>query len=183
MFAFLICYYSLFNKIYYGFKSDNIIFGDNMDDVEDWKGINGQIVTFKNEVEKAQKITFIGSPGVCTPFAELLAYSIRDKESHFIPLLDIGDCHEFESKSYGMALKDEVSNPKGSDVVVLLGGLSMPKYDLSTDDLNDLIKGILKNNGKIIGVCFMDMFTKANWIDKVDFDCVIDGTLIGVVKK
>ena len=154
-----------------------------MEDVEDWKGINGQLVTFKNEVEKAQKITFIGSPGVCTPFAELLAYAISDKESHFIPLLDIGDCHEFESKSYGMVLKDEVSNPKDSDVVVLLGGLSMPKYDLNTDDLNDLINEIIKNNGKIIGVCFMDMFTKANWLDKVNFDCVIDGTLIGVVKK
>ena len=157
--------------------------GDNMKDVEDWKGINGQLVSFKNEVEDAQKITFIGSPGVCTPFAELLAYAVRDKESHFIPLLDADDCHEFESKSYGMVLKDEVSNPEGSDVVVLLGGLSMPKYDLNTGDLNALIKDILKSGGKIIGVCFMDMFTKANWLDKVDFDCIIDGTLTGVVNK
>ena len=154
-----------------------------MEDVDSFKGLNGNIVAFKNEVEGLDKITFIGVPGVCTPFAELLAYAIRDKESHFIPLLDIGDCHEFESKSYGMVLKDEVSNPKDSDVVVLLGGLSMPKYDLNTDDLNDLINEIIKNNGKIIGVCFMDMFTKANWLDKVNFDCVIDGTLIGVVKK
>lgn len=154
-----------------------------MKNVKDWKGINGQLLAFKNEVENAQKITFIGSPGVCTPFAELLAYAVRDKESHFIPLLDIGDCHEFESKSYGMVLKDEVSNPKDSDVVVLLGGLSMPKYDLNTDDLNDLINEIIKNDGKIIGVCFMDMFTKANWLDKVNFDSIIDGTLTGVVKK
>lgn len=154
-----------------------------MKNVKDWKGINGQLLAFKNEVENAQKITFIGSPGVCTPFAELLAYAVRDKESHFIPLLDIGDCHEFESKSYGMVLKYEVSNPKDSDVVVLLGGLSMPKYDLNTDDLNDLINEIIKNDGKIIGVCFMDMFTKANWLDKVNFDSIIDGTLTGVVKK
>lgn len=154
-----------------------------MKNVKDWKGINGQLLAFKNEVENAQKITFIGSPGVCTPFAELLAYAVRDKESHFIPLLDIGDCHEFESKSYGMVLKDEVSNPKDSDVVVLLGGLSMPKYDLNTDNLNDLINEIIKNDGKIIGVCFMDMFTKANWLDKVNFDSIIDGTLTGVVKK
>jgi hypothetical protein len=154
-----------------------------MKNVKDWKGINGQLLAFKNEVENAQKITFIGSPGVCTPFAELLAYAVRDKESHFIPLLDIGDCHEFESKSYGMVLKYEVSNPKDSDVVVLLGGLSMPKYDLNTDNLNDLINEIIKNDGKIIGVCFMDMFTKANWLDKVNFDSIIDGTLTGVVKK
>lgn len=154
-----------------------------MDDIYDWKGLNGQLVTFKKEVGDAQKITFIGSPGVCTPFAEFLTNVVRDRENHFIPLLDIDDCHQFEDKTYAMVLKDEVSDPYGSDVVVLLGGLSMPKYDVNTDELNKLIKEILKSDGKIIGVCFMDMFTKAEWLDKIDFDCVIDGTLIGVVKK
>lgn len=154
-----------------------------MNDIYDWKGLNGQLVTFKKEVGDASKITFIGSPGVCTPFAEFMAYAVRDKESHFIPLLDIGDCHEFELKSYGMSLKEQISNPHDSDIVVLLGGLSMPKYDVDTDELNKLIDEILKDDGQIIGVCFMDMFTKADWLDKVDFDCIIDGTLIGVVKK
>ena len=154
-----------------------------MEDVLDWKGINGQLVTFKKEVGDAQKITFVGSPGVCTPFAELLAYTVRDKESHFIPLLDIDDCHQFESKPYGMVLKDEVSNPHDSDVVVLLGGLSMPKYDVDTEEAKALFADILKENGQLIGVCFMDMFAKAGWLEKVDFDCVIDGTLTGVVKK
>lgn len=154
-----------------------------MENVKDWKGLNGQLVTFKEEVGDAEKITFIGSPGVCTPFAEFLSYAVRDRETHFIPLLDIGECHEFESKSYAMVLKDEVSDPHLSDVVVLLGGLAMPKYDIDTDELNELVHEILKEDGKIIGVCFMDMFTKANWPEKVDFDSIIDGTLIGVVKK
>ena len=91
-----------------------------MEDMYEWKGLNGQLVTFKKEVGDAEKITYIGSPGVCTPFAEFLAYSVRDKENHFIPLLDIDDCHEFESKPYAMVLKDEVSDPHDSDVVVLL---------------------------------------------------------------
>ena len=82
-----------------------------------------------------------------------------------------------------MVLNDEVSNPHDSDVVVLLGGLSMPKYDVDTEELNELIDKILKEDGRIIGVCFMDMFTKAGWLDKVDFDCIIDGTLVGAVKK
>ncbi len=154
-----------------------------MEDVNEWKGLNGQLVTFKNEVGNAKKITYIGSPSVCTPFAEFLTNVVRDKENHFIPLLDIGDCHQFESKSYAMVLNDEVSDPHGSDVVVLLGGLSMPKYDVDTDRLNALVDEILTEDGKIIGVCFMDMFTKAGWLDKVDFDCIIDGTLTGVVKK
>ena len=154
-----------------------------MEDAYEWKGLNGQLVTFKKEVGDAKKITYIGSPGVCTPFAEFLAYAVRDKENHFIPLLDIGDCHEFESKPYAMVLKDDVSDPHGSDVVVLLGGLSMPKYDVDTDEVKALVKEILKEDGQLIGVCFMDMFTKAGWLEKVDFDSVIDGTLIGVVKK
>ena len=154
-----------------------------MEDVENWKGINGQLVTFKKEVVDAEKITFVGSPGVCTPFAELLAYAVRDKETHFIPLLDIDDCHQFESRPYGMVLKDEVSNPQESDAVVLLGGLSMPKYDVDTEELKALVGSILKENGQLIGVCFMDMFTKAGWLEKIDFDCVIDGTLTGVVKR
>lgn len=154
-----------------------------MDDVYEWKGLNGQLVTFKKEVGNVEKITFIGSPGVCTPFAEFMAYAVRDKETHFIPLLDIDNCHQFESKSYAMVLNDEVSDPKNSDVVVLLGGLAMPKYDVDTDELNALIDGILKEDGRIIGVCYMDMFCKAGWSDKVNFDKIIDGTLIGVVKE
>ena len=154
-----------------------------MEDVYEWKGLNGQLVTFKKEIGDAQKITYIGSPGVCTPFAEFLTNVVRDRENHFIPLLDIDDCHQFESKSYAMVLNDEVSNPHDSDVVVLLGGLSMPKYDVDTEELNELVDEILKEDGRIIGVCFMDMFTKAGWLEKVDFDCIIDGTLVGVVKK
>ena len=154
-----------------------------MGDVNEWKGINGQLVTFKSEIGDAEKITFVGSPGVCTPFAELLAYTVRDKETHFIPLLDVDDCHQFEAKPYAMVLNDEVSNPRDSDAVVLLGGLSMPKYDVDTEDVKALVDGILKENGLLIGVCFMDMFAKAGWLEKIDFDCVIDGTLTGVVKK
>lgn len=151
--------------------------------MEDWKGINGQLVSFKKEVGDAKKITFLGSPGVCTPFAELLAYAVRDVETNFVPLLDIENCHQFEFKGYAMVLNDEVSDPHDSDVVVLLGGLSMPKYDVDTEELNNVIDEILKDEGKLIGVSFMDMFTKSGWLEKVDFDAVIDGTLTGVVKK
>ena len=154
-----------------------------MEDAYEWKGLNGQLVTFKKEVGDAQKITFVGSPGVCTPFAEFLAYSVRDKETCFIPLLDIDECHEFENKSYAMVLKDELYDPHNSDVVVLLGGLSMPKYDVDTNEMMVLVNEILKDDGKLMGVCFMNMFEKAGWLEKIDFDCVVDGTLVGVVKK
>ena len=68
------------------------------------------------------------------------------------------------------SLKSMVSDPHDSDVVVLLGGLSMPKYDVDTEELNNVIDEILKDEGKLIGVSFMDMFTKSGWLEKVDFD-------------
>jgi hypothetical protein len=154
-----------------------------MEDVDNFKGLNGNIVAFKNEVEDFEKIAFVGVPGVCTPFAELFAYAIRDKESHFISLTDINTSHKFESKAFGMHLNEDVSDPHDCDAVVLLGGLSMPKANVDTDELNALIEEILKENGKIIGVCYMDMFTKSGWLEKINFDCIVDGTLIGVVKK
>lgn len=154
-----------------------------MEDVENWRGITGQINAFKNAVGDAKKITYMGSPSVCTPFAALMAYAVRDKENHFISFIDTETSHEFELKPWGMTLTEKVSDPHDSDVVVLLGGLSMPKANIDTEKLNNVVGEILKDEGKLIGFCFMDMFTKADWLDKVDFDLIIDGTLTGVVKK
>ena len=154
-----------------------------METISEFKGLNGNIVAFKEAVGDVEKVTFLGTPGVCTPFAALFSYAIRDKESHFISGTDIEKCHQFEFKPYGMQLNEEVSDPHDSDAVVLLGGLTMPKANTDVDELNETISEILKEDGKIIGVGYMDMFTKAGWLDKVDFDCIVDGTLTGVTKK
>ena len=146
-------------------------------------GLNGLLAIFKKEVVDASKITFIGTPGLCTPFAEFMSFGVNDKETHFVPLLNLDNCHEFELKSYGMALKEEVSDPHESDVVVLLGGLAIPDYNVNIDDLNALIEDIIKKDGKIIGVCFMNMFSESGWLDNIDFDSIIDGTLIPMIKK
>ena len=154
-----------------------------MADNSDMKGLNELLAIFKREAVDASKITFIGSPGLCTPFAEFLSFGVIDKETHFIPLLDIENCHEFEMASYGLKLKEEVSDPNGSDIVVLMGGLAIPEYNVDFDELNELINRILKDDGKVIGVCFMNMFYESGWLDKIDFYCIIDGTLITMVKK
>ena len=154
-----------------------------METISEFKGLNGNIVAFKEAVGDVEKVTFLGTPGVCTPFAALFSYAIRDKESHFISGTNIDKCHQFEFKPYGMQLNEEVSDPHDSDAVILLGGLTMPKANTDVDELNETIAEILKDDGKIIGVGYMDMFTKAEWLDKVDFDCIVDGTLTGVTKK
>ena len=138
-----------------------------MKDSGDFKGLNGQIRIFKEEVKNANKITFIGAPGVCTPFAALYAYSVRDKESHYITLTDINTSRKFKLADSGMQLDDtKISNPHESDIVVLLGGLAMPKSKVDLNKLNNLIKDVLKEDGKIIGSSFMDIFTKVEWVNK-----------------
>ena len=152
-----------------------------MEKINEFKGINGNLLAFKEAVGETKKVTFVGTPGVCTPFAELFAYVIRDKESVFIPLTDTTSAKKIEFAPQGMQLS-EPANPH-ADVVALLGGLSMPKSNVTTEDVNEMISQILKKDGKIIRLSYMGMFKEAGWLDKVDFDCIINGTLTGSVLK
>lgn len=63
-------------------------------------------------------------------------------------------------------------NPK---VLVILGGLSMPYVPVTKEQVKGLIGKY--ENVIVIGVCFMSMFEKAGWLDTVQFDLLIDGTL------
>ena len=47
-----------------------------METISEFKGLNGNIVAFKEAVGDVEKVTFLGTPGVCTPFAAL--FSQRD---------------------------------------------------------------------------------------------------------
>lgn len=152
-----------------------------MKKISEFKGLNGNIVAFKEQVSEAETITFVGAPGVCTPFAELFAYAVRDKKSCFITLTDVNSARSFELTPQGMQLAGP-ADPH-ADVVALLGGLVMPKVNVNIDKLNEMIDRIMNKNGKIIGLSYMDMFVEAGWQNKVNFDCIINGTLIGTVKK
>ena len=153
---------------------------DITEEISEFKGINGNILAFKDAVGNTEKITFVGTPGVCTPFAELFAYVVRDKKSVFIPLTDTKNAKKIEFTPQGMQLS-EPADPH-ADVVALLRGLSMPKSNVTVGEVNEMISQILKKDGKI-GLCYMDMFKEAGWLDKVDFDCIINGTLTGSVLK
>ena len=52
------------------------------------QGVGGILNNFKDLTERAEKITFVGTPGFCTPFAELLSFVVRDRKLAFIPSLD-----------------------------------------------------------------------------------------------
>nr|WP_319373225.1 DUF2124 domain-containing protein [uncultured Methanobacterium sp.] len=152
-----------------------------MRETEKFRGLNGNLMAFKREVEGAQKVTFAGIPGVCSPFAELFAYVIRDKESVFVAKTDLDSARKIERTPLGMQFTDKV-DPRSS-VVALLGGLSMPQYEVNVSDVQKMIEDILEPGGKVIGLCYMNMFENAGWDDKIDFDCIINGILTGDVYK
>ncbi|MFA0834241.1 MAG: DUF2124 domain-containing protein [Methanobacterium formicicum] len=152
-----------------------------MRETEKFRGLNGNLMAFKREVEGAEKVTFAGIPGVCSPFAELFAYVIRDKESVFVAKTDLDSARKIERTPLGMQFTDKV-DPRSS-VVALLGGLSMPQYEVNVSDVQKMIEDILEPGGKVIGLCYMNMFENAGWDDKIDFDCIINGILTGDVYK
>ncbi len=147
----------------------------------EFTGITENLLAFREEVKDSNKITFAGMPGVCSPFAELFAYVARGKELVFISGTDLKTSKEIVQTPQGMQF-GKYADPH-SDTVALLGGLTMPKSDVKVDDVNAMIKEILEENGKIIGLCYMDMFREAGWHNEIDFDCIINGTLTGFILR
>ena len=152
-----------------------------MMETEEFKGLNGNLMAFKKEVENAEKVTFVGIPGVCSPFALLFAHVIRDKESVFVSRTDLASAHKIERTPLGMQCTEE-ADPHSS-VVALMGGLSMPQYKVDVVDVQKMLDEILLPGGKILGLCYMNMFENAGWDDKIDFDCIINGILTGTIYR
>jgi hypothetical protein len=123
---------------------------------------------------------------VCTPFLEFLAYTVRDKgfDMVYVPIADANEARKIkEIAKIGYSVVDEKGDPKNPDVIVVLGGLAMPKFGCTPEAVNQMIETLSgEQKPKIIGVCFMNIFERAGWDKKVPFDTVIDTTLESVVK-
>jgi len=137
------------------------------------------LASFRKLARGRKKITFIGCPGWCNPFAELLGYVLRDagKEMVFIPNLRKDLAAKVEMTDYGMQL-GEKTDPY-SDTVVLLGGLAMPKMDVDVGGLRELIDEITDGHEErhILGVCVGGVFQKAGWDKLIDFDYLVDADM------
>lgn len=149
---------------------------------EELKGVPGMLRPFKEYLVKAglpegTQIVYYGCPGTCTPFIELLAFATRDLslEQVFVPFLNEEQARVITpSAGIGMQIGDraETIDPR---VVVVMGGLAMPNVQVTADETAALL-------GKYpqavpVGVCFMNMFEKAGWLDSIGFDLIIDATL------
>lgn len=155
-----------------------------MKEISTSSGLGGILNAFREITKESKRITFVGTPGFCTPFAELIAYPIRDagKEMAFVANLDSDDAKRIVFTSHGMQLAENTD--AAADTVVILGGLAMPKISVDVNTLNSMIGRILGDGGLTIGVCFMSIFEQTGWYDVIDFDYVIDThTSVKVLEK
>ncbi|RZN36886.1 MAG: DUF2124 domain-containing protein [Methanophagales archaeon ANME-1-THS] len=153
-------------------------------ETEKRSGIASFTETFRESIvdlKEGSKVVFTGSVAVCTPFAELLAYTIRDRgfEMVYVPGADAKEARKIrEIPNIGFSVVDEQADPKNPDTVVLLGGLAMPKFGCPLENVTRLIEDIAgKKKPKIIGVEFMNIFERAEWDKKIPFDTIIDTAL------
>ncbi len=150
-----------------------------MKPLERTEGIGGMLAAFRKLVRGRKKITFVGCPGWCNPFAELLGYVLRDagKEMVFVPNLRKDMAVKLESTDYGLQL-GEKADP-ASDTIVLLGGLAMPKMEVDVNGLRKLIDEITDGHSErqILGVCIGGVFQKAGWDRLIDFDYLVDAEM------
>lgn len=141
------------------------------------QGVGGMLNSFRSLVGNAEKITFIGTPGFCTPFAELVGFPVRNKKLAFVPNLNFEGAREICMTKEGMQL-GEATDAK-ADTVVLLGGLAMPKIGVKAEEAEKLAARILEGqeNGKIIGICFQSAFMQQEWDKVIKFDYIINAKI------
>lgn len=144
------------------------------------EGISGLTKIFReslNDIDDGSVVLFVGSEAVCPPFAQLLAYAVRDRNMHF------GFCPKavWENsrtmhwvEGAGFQIGKEIFEPGEADVIVLLGGLAIPKFGCPVEDAKALINQISRHR-LVVAVGFMDAFRKAGWNTSLHIDVLIDG--------
>ena len=139
-----------------------------MEKMERKSGIVGFTGLFRESIadlKDGSKVVFTGSAAVCTPFAELLAYAVRDKgfDMIYVPKANADEARKIKGiENIGYCVIDEKADPKDPDVVVVLGGLAMPKFGCEPEGVIQMIEALSgAKRPKIIGVCFMNIFKRA----------------------
>jgi hypothetical protein len=149
-------------------------------------GFTGAFRDSVKEIQNGSKIVFTGSVAVCTPFIELLCYTIRDKDFQmvYVPKADLKKSKKIdEQQDIGFSVLNVKGDPKKPEVVVVMGGLAMPKFGCSPEDVSMMINEISgEQKPKIVGVCFMNIFEKTGWTKEIPFDVLIDTNMETIVK-
>lgn len=143
------------------------------------EGISGLTKIFREtlaDIDDGSTVLFVGSEAVCPPFAQLLAYAVRDRNMRF------GFCPKSSWENSramkwvdgaGYQISREGFEPAEADVIVILGGLAIPKFGCPVEDVKALISQIPKHR-MVMAVGFMDAFRKAGWNTSLHMDVLID---------
>jgi len=150
-----------------------------MEKIQDIIGLGGMLNGFRDLVKDDQKIVFVGSPGFCTPFALFLGYPVREKELAFVPGLDKEKARKIVTTEYGLELGEK--SLFEADVVVILGGMAMPKIGVKPDEMKDFLARMKYK--KLIGVCFMSIFEKSEWCKTLQFNNLLNIIIEGEVSR
>jgi hypothetical protein len=117
------------------------------------QGVPGILRPFKTYIEQCgmkpgDQIVYYGVPGTCTPFVELLGFAIRD----------------LHVEQVFVPYLDESKARR-----------TMPNVPVTADQMQHSISRYA--SVRKIGVCFMQMFEKAGWLDVITFDLLIDARI------
>jgi hypothetical protein len=154
----------------------------NMSDQIPEKGVPGILRPFKQYLEKnkfgkGDQLVYYGVPGTCTPFIELLAFAVRGLglEQVYVPYFKEEQAKKIIFvEGVGMQIsQDHMVLIPGAQVI--MGGLAMPKVPVTVGDAKRMLAR--HKDSSVIGVCFMNMFEKANWMNEISFDILIDATI------
>lgn len=153
-----------------------------MSDQSPQKGVPGILRPFKQYLEtnkfgKGDQIVYYGVPGTCTPFIELLAFAVRGLglEQVYVPYFKEEQAKKIIFvEGVGMQISpDHMVLIPGAQVI--MGGLAMPNVPVTVGDAKRMLAR--HKDSSVIGICFMSMFEKANWINEISFDILIDATI------
>ncbi len=149
---------------------------------ETGSGLAGMLRPFKkfmveSNIMDTDQVVFYGCPGTCTPFIELLTYAVRDLpfEFIFVPRLDESSAKVLKPVAHvGMQVTSHAPETFDPKIIVIMGGLAMPNEPVTAEMVQETIAGY---NAKIVGICFMDMFRRAEWPEKIAFDMMINAQM------
>ncbi|MGC8936092.1 MAG: DUF2124 family protein [Candidatus Methanomethylicaceae archaeon] len=145
------------------------------------KGLVGLSKCFRTAVLKTNRtgrLLFVGSPYTCLPFAEFLTYGIRDLpiKTYFSPNGEADKIAEIvDRKGCGYSLGEYVG-VADFEIVVLLGGLAMPKSQVDPNTLREKLRKLCGLDC-VIGVCFQGVMDKPEWKEIFKFKYFINAEL------
>jgi len=143
------------------------------------KGVAGMVSAFREVMEElgpGKRVLFLGSEGVCLPFAELLAYACRElgDSFYFCPGVRVERTVELRSRGgYGFQTGRRV-RPGRVDVVVVMGGLALPGSGVGVEEVKGLLPPLLGEGGKVVGFSFMGILKREGWERELRFDRLLD---------